>query len=76
MAEIRFHNRVKKTVRVLRAEGAREAKRLFDYAKSCATADMRIELVLGGQIVQTHWVDYVEHIPTIREVRAASPDPV
>jgi hypothetical protein len=68
MAHIRFVDRSKGTVRKLPAANARQAKQLFDYAVSCATADMRIELVMADQIVKTHWVDFVETIPSVREM--------
>jgi hypothetical protein len=67
-AAVRFYDRRKDTAEVLPAPSLKKAKQLFDYARSCATADMRIELLVGGQIVQTHWVNFEEKIPSVREM--------
>ena len=68
MAHVRFTDLTKKTVAKLPAPDYRTAKRLYDYAVSCATADMKIELVVGRGVVKRHFVDFVETIPSVRDM--------
>lgn len=55
MACIRYTN-VAGKIEVLKAETLKQAKRLYAYAVSVATADVLIELVDGGAVLKSHQV--------------------
>lgn len=68
MAYVRFTDLVKNEVKRLPAPSLKIARRLFEYSVSCATAEMKIELVNGGKVIARYWVDYVENIPSVQDM--------
>ncbi len=68
MAHIRYTEQTKGETTILPAPDLRTAERLFRYAVSCATADMRIDLMSGRRILRSHRVEFVETIPSVRDM--------
>lgn len=67
MAHVRYINQVTFEETVLLATDLKQARNLFKYARSCATADTQIELINdAGVVVSAFRVEYVDHIPAHR----------
>lgn len=56
MASVRYTN-VAGKIEVLKAETLKQAKRLYAYAISVATADVLIELIDSGTVLKSYRVE-------------------